>query len=55
MFCGVWVNISPVQLTAGGQCCNLRLSAACIQRANKDVLLSVLVCVCVCVSVCECV
>ena len=51
MFCGVWVNISPVQLTAGGQCCNLRLSAACIQRANKDVLLSVLVCV----SVCECV
>lgn len=46
MFCGVWVNISPVQLTAGGQSCNLRLSTACIQRANKDVL-SFSLCVCV--------
>lgn len=38
MFCGVWVNISPVQLTARGQSCNLGPSTGCIQKANKDVL-----------------
>lgn len=47
MFCGVSVNISPVRLTARGQSCNLRLSAACIQKTNKDVL-SFCVCVCGC-------
>ncbi len=53
MFCRVWVNISPVQLTARGQSCNLRLSTACIQRANIDVpRLSVCMCECVCAAVC---
>lgn len=46
MFAGVWVNISPGQLTARSQSCNLRLSTACIQRANKEVP-SVYACVCV--------
>lgn len=65
MFFGVWVNISPVQLTVRGQSCNLRLSTDCIQRTNKDVLsfplsrslspclcLSLSVHVCVCAHVC---
>lgn len=47
MFCGVWVNISPGQLTARGQSCNLGLNMACIQRANKDVMG-----VCECASAC---
>lgn len=37
MLAGVWVNISPGQLAARSQSCNLRLSTACIRRANKEV------------------